>query len=55
MSFAYFSIEVLILFYCNITSWQIEVENVKLVIDIVFLGSKITAVTTDMRLKDSGF
>ena len=42
MSFAYFSIEVLTLSYCNITSWQIEVGKVEIVTDFVFLGSKIT-------------
>ena len=43
MSFAYFSTEVLTLSYCNITSWQIEVEKEEIVTGFVFLGSKITA------------
>ena len=36
-----------------ITSWQIEEEKVETVTDFIFLGSKITAVTAAMKLKDA--
>ena len=41
-----------------ITSWQIEgkqveAEKVETVTDFIFLGSKITAVTEAMKLKDA--
>ena len=36
-----------------ITSWQIEGEKVETVTDFIFLGSKITAVTAAMKLKDA--
>ena len=35
-----------------ITSWQIDGETMETVIDIIFLGSKITAETSPMKLKD---
>ena len=35
-----------------ITSWQIDKEKVETVTDFIFLGSKITAVTAAMKLKD---
>ena len=35
-----------------ITSWQIDEEKVETVTDFIFLGSKITAVTAAMKLKD---
>ena len=38
-----------------ITSWQIDGETMKAVTDFIFLGSKITAVTTAMKLKDDCF
>ena len=34
-----------------ITSWQIEGEKVEAVMDFIFLGSKITAVTVAMKLR----
>ena len=37
----------------SITSWQIEGGNVETVVDFLFLGSKITAVTAAMKLKDT--
>ena len=36
-----------------ITSWQIEGEKVGTVTGFIFLGSKITAVTEAMKLKDA--
>ena len=36
-----------------ITSWQIEGGKVETVTDFIFLGSKITAVTAAMKLKDA--
>ena len=36
-----------------ITSWQIYGETMEIVIDLIFLGCKITAVTVAMKLKDS--
>ena len=36
-----------------ITSWQIDREKVETVTDFIFLGSKITAVTAAMKLKDT--
>ena len=36
-----------------ITSWQIEGGKVEAVADFIFLGSKITAVTAAMKLKDA--
>ena len=36
-----------------ITSWQIEGGKVEAVTDFIFLGSKITAVTAAMKLKDA--
>ena len=36
-----------------ITSWQIEGEKGEVVTDFMFLGSKITGVTTAMKLKDA--
>ena len=36
-----------------ITSWQIDGETMKTVTDFIFLGSKITAVTAAMELKDT--
>ena len=38
-----------------ITSWQIDGETMETVTDFIFLGSKITAVTAAMRLKDACF
>ena len=38
-----------------ITSWQIDREKVETVTDFIFLGSKITAVTAAMKLKDTCF
>ena len=38
-----------------ITSWQIDGEKVEKVTDFIFLGSKITAVTAAMKLKDTCF
>ena len=38
--------------FSPITSWQIEGAKVEAVTDFIFLGSKITVVTTDMKLKD---
>ena len=35
-----------------ITSWQIDGEKVAAVTDFIFLGSKITAVTAAMKLRD---
>ena len=37
---------------CPITSWQIDEEKVETVTDFIFLGSKITAGTAAMKLKD---
>ena len=36
-----------------ITSWQIDGETVKIVADFIFLGSKITAESDCMKLKDA--
>ena len=36
-----------------ITSWQTDGEKVETVSDFIFLGSKITAVTIAMKLKDT--
>ena len=36
-----------------ITSWKIEGEKVEALTDFLFLGSKITAVTAVMKLKDT--
>ena len=36
-----------------ITSWEIGGETVETVADFIFLGSKITAVTAAMKLKDT--
>ena len=36
----------------SITAWQMEEEKVEVVTDFLFLGSKITAVTAAMKLKD---
>ena len=36
-----------------ITSWEIDGETVEIVSDFIFLGSKITAVTSAMKLKDA--
>ena len=36
-----------------ITSWEIDGETVETVADFIFLGSKITAVTAAMKLKDT--
>ena len=36
-----------------ITSWQIEGGKVEALTDFLFLGSKITAVTAIMKLKDT--
>ena len=38
-----------------ITSWQIDGETTEAVTDFIFLGSKITAVTAAMKLKDACF
>ena len=38
-----------------ITSWQIDREKVETVTDFIFLGSKITAGTAAMKLKDTCF
>ena len=35
------------------TSWEIDGETVETVADFIFLGSKITAVTAAMKLKDA--
>ena len=37
----------------SITSWQIDGEKVEALTDFLFLGSKITAVTAVMKLKDT--
>ena len=37
----------------SITLWQIEGEKVGTVTGFIFLGSKITAVTEAMKLKDA--
>ena len=34
------------------TLWQIDGETIETVMDFIFLGSKITAVTAAMKLKD---
>ena len=36
-----------------ITSWQIEGGKVEIMTDFIFLGTKITAVTAAMKLKDA--
>ena len=36
-----------------ITSWQIDGQTMKTVAGFIFLGSKITAVTAAMKLKDT--
>ena len=36
-----------------ITSWQTDGEGMETVTDFTFLDSKITAVTTAMKLKDT--
>ena len=36
-----------------ITSWQIDEETMEMVTDFVSLGSKVTAVTAAMKLKDT--
>ena len=36
-----------------ITSWETDGETVETVADFIFLGSKITAVTAAMKLKDA--
>ena len=36
-----------------ITSWQTDGETMKIVTDFIFFGSKITAVTAAMKLKDT--
>ena len=36
-----------------ITSWQIDAQTMKTVTGFIFLGSKITAVTAAMKLKDT--
>ena len=36
-----------------ITSWQRDGETLETVTDFVFLGSKVTAVTAAMKVKDS--
>ena len=36
-----------------ITSWQIDGETMEIVTDFIFWGSKITAVTAAMKLKDA--
>ena len=36
-----------------ITSWQIDGETMETVTDFLFLGSKVTAVTSAMKLKDA--
>ena len=41
--------------YGPITSWQIDGETMEAVTDFIFLGSKITAVTAAMKLKDVCF
>ena len=38
-----------------ITSWQIDGGKIKTVADFIFLGSKITAVTAAIKLKDTCF
>ena len=38
-----------------ITSWQINEETMETVRDFIFRGSKITAVTASMKLKDSSW
>ena len=38
-----------------ITSWQTEGKKVEAETDFIFLGSKITAVTIAMKLKDTCF
>ena len=39
----------------SITAWQMEEEKVEVVTDFLFLGSKITAVTAAIKLKDTCF
>ena len=39
----------------HITSWQINGENVETVSDLIFLGSKINAVTAATKLKNACF
>ena len=36
-----------------ITSWQVDEEKVEAVTDFIFLGSKITALTAALKLKDA--
>ena len=36
-----------------ITSWQIDRETMETMTDLIFLGSKITAMTAAMKLKDA--
>ena len=38
-----------------VTSWEIDGETVETVADFIFRGSKITAVTASMKLKDSSW
>ena len=38
---------------CPTTSWQIDGETIETVTDFIFLGTKITAVTAAMKLKDA--
>ena len=38
---------------CPITSWQVDGETIETVTDFIFLGTKITAVTATMKLKDA--
>ena len=38
-----------------IISWEIDGETVETVADFIFRGSKITAVTASMKLKDSSW
>ena len=37
----------------SITSWKIDGQTMETVTDFIFLGSKITAVTAAMKLKDT--
>ena len=36
-----------------VTSWQIDEGKMEIATDFIFLGSKITAVTTAMKLKNA--
>ena len=38
-----------------ITAWQIEGEKIKVVIDFLFLGSKMTAVTAFVKSENNCF